>query len=154
MNLVFYSRNGSKILKPTPLSPEADQLKLEELDLDRLVHGEVEHLGRPTPGCVDEFILYQSLPRAVLFKGPWDEELLCRKSSVRSFSWFWDNLTPYCPWISFGVCKRGSNAQIGGLKGVILTQDEDTARWKGITVGSALNDLWHKWTSTLLNLIR
>ena len=31
------SKNGSKVLEPTPISPVADQVKLEELDLHCLV---------------------------------------------------------------------------------------------------------------------
>ena len=62
-------RNGSKILERTPKrSPVADEVKLEELDLDRLVKGEVEQGGSFVP-CVNQLIMNQSLPRAVLVQG-------------------------------------------------------------------------------------
>ena len=71
-------KNGSKVLEPTSISsPVADQVKLDELDLDRLLEGEVEQWRR-TVSCVNQLVLNQSLPRAVLVYRPRNPELLGR----------------------------------------------------------------------------
>ena len=59
-------RNGGKVLEPTPLSPVTDQLKLDELDLLWIVEGEVKTGGSSAITCVNQLILHQGLPRAVL----------------------------------------------------------------------------------------
>ena len=41
-------KNGRKVLEPTPIPIEADEVKLEVLDLNRLLKGEVEEGDRFT----------------------------------------------------------------------------------------------------------
>ena len=65
---MFLTRNGSKILERTPKSPVADEVELEELDLHWLVKGEEDQGGSLPPTCVNQLILHQDLPRAVLVR--------------------------------------------------------------------------------------
>ena len=84
--LLTCCENGSKVLKSTPkISPVADQVKLEELDLHRLCEGEVEQFSR-FASCVKQLILHQSLPRAILFFLPRDAEALGCPGIVGSLS--------------------------------------------------------------------
>ena len=80
LNVVMFvltcCRNRCKVLEATPLiSPEADQVKLEELEQVRFVKGEVEQRRRFVP-CVIQSSFCQALPGASLVLA-WDKEVLC-----------------------------------------------------------------------------
>ena len=57
----FDCRDGSKVLKSTPMSSVAEHLKLEELESYRLVEEKVDQIA----GFV-QFILHQRIPQPTL----------------------------------------------------------------------------------------
>ena len=78
MNLMFVfsvlTWNGSKVPKPTIISPYVEQVKLEKFYLHRLLKVEVEQGGRlvsirPSRLRVLKLLLQQDVERAVLVQG-------------------------------------------------------------------------------------
>ena len=154
-------RNGSKVLQPTPIrSPVADEVKLEELDLHWLVEGEVAQ-GGSFADCVNQPILHQGFPRAVLVVSPPDPEILGRPGNGVSLSPQVLDLTASnhpCAVVHFhGEALSGCLALfcqpkvelVIAQKGIFFTQDEDVACWVDAVDGSALNHLWSQRTSTI-----
>jgi len=157
-------RNGSKELERTAQSPVADEVELDELDLDRLVKGEVEQGGSFAP-CVRQLILHQGLPRAILVRWARYLEIFCGQASAASLSPVLDLTASNesCARVqpqgeALPAClMRFCHPEVGLAivqKAIFFTQDEDAACWVEGWVGSAMHHLWTQRAITIFCLKR
>jgi len=143
------------------ISPETDQVKLDELKLHSFLKGEVQDWNI-LAHSVSQLLLRQGCPRSIFLHGAIYTELSRAPriiSSVldliaRNHSWAGVNLHYKALPISYSLLRqpRVASRSFPRLRRIISAQDENVTRWDIFCIGGAPNNLWFQWTLALFCL--